>query len=320
MPVAITPITWSRASTIIGGLTWLLLFGVALADGATMTLIVRLLLLAVLVITPLALPLAAPPADARYATLAYRSVLLVQPFAAALVVVAFLSPIGTSAALLASGWLLLTSLAALTGLLRLLSRRSLRADELCIDAGMLYLPVGAVWMLFNRLDYGPLGFGQTIVILTAVHFHYAGFAAPILAGLAGRQIASTRPALWPLFRLVAAGVIAGIAMVATGITLARYTPVVEVAAALIFAASMLTLALLMLLAVVPTTRGRLAQTLLVVSAASLVVTMLLAAFYALGSFLGMPLIGIPRMVELHGWLNAVGFALCGLLGWTLARR
>ena len=49
----------------------------------------------------------------------------------------------------------------------------------------------------------------------------------------------------------------------------------ELDAALIFAASMLTLALLMLLAVVPTTRGRLAQTLLVVSAASLVVTMLL---------------------------------------------
>lgn len=318
MPVAITLITWSRASAVAGGLAWVLLFGVALADGATMTLIVRLLLLAVLVVVPLAAPLAAPPADATYAAQAYRAALLAQPFAAAMVVIAFLSPIGTIAALLASGWLLLTGLVALTGLLRLLSRRSLRADELCIDAGLLYLPVGAAWMLFNRLGYGPLGFGETIVILTAVHFHYAGFAAPILAGLAGRQIASTRPALWPLFRLVAIGVIAGIAMVATGITLARYTPVVEVAAALLFAASMMALALLMLLAVVPTMRGRLAQALLIVSAASLVVTMLLAATYAMGSFVGMPLIGIPRMVQLHGWLNAVGFALCGLLGWTLA--
>ncbi len=198
-----------------------------------------------------------------------------------------------------------------------MSRRSLRADELCIDAGLLYLTVGAVWMLFNRLGYGPLGFGQTIVALTAVHFHYAGFAAPILAGLAGRQIARARPALWPMFRLVAAGVIAGIALVATGITLARYTPVVEVAAALIFAASLLMLSMLVLLAVVPTTRGRLAQLLLVISAASLVVTMLLAATYALGNFMGVPLIGIPRMVQFHGWLNAVGFAFCGLLAWSL---
>jgi hypothetical protein len=255
MPVAITPITWSRASTVIGGLIWLQLSGMMLASGTTMTLIVRLLLLAVLVVTPLALPLALPPAGARYATLAYRAALLAQPFAAALVVVAFLTPVGITAALLASGWLLLTGLVALTGLLRLLSRRSLRADELCIDAGLLYLPVGAAWMLFNRLGFGPLGFGETIVILTAVHFHYAGFAAPILAGLAGRQIATARPALWPMFRLVAAGVIAGIALVATGITLARYTPVVEVAAALIFAVSMLMFALLVLLAVVPSISG-----------------------------------------------------------------
>src|SRR5690242_14157809 len=28
-------------------------------------------------------------------------------------------------------------------------------------------------------------------------------------------------------------------------------------------------------------------------------------------------IDIPRMVRVHGWLNALGFVLCGLLGWTL---
>ncbi len=58
MPVLTHRGVWVRASAIVGGLAWLLLFGVALADGTTMTLVVRLLLLAVLVITPLALPLA----------------------------------------------------------------------------------------------------------------------------------------------------------------------------------------------------------------------------------------------------------------------
>ncbi|MFL5802073.1 MAG: YndJ family transporter [Roseiflexaceae bacterium] len=302
---------------MIGGLAWLLLFAITLPGDTTTATIARLLLLAVLVVVPLALPLAAPPAGASRAALPHRAALLCQPFAAALVVLALLAPAGIPAALLASGWLLLSGLAALTGLFRLLARRNVRADELCIDAGLLYLPIGAVWLLFNRIGFGPLGFGDTIVILTAVHFHYAGFAAPILAGTAGRRIAAARPALWPLFRLVAAGVIAGIALVAAGITLARFTPVIEVAAAVLFAASLLALAALVLLVVVPTMRGRLAQTLLAISAASLVVTMLLAGGYALGRFVAGPLIDIPRMVQFHGWLNALGFVLCGLLAWTL---
>jgi YndJ-like protein len=319
MPISINSITWTRASALLGGLAWLLLFGVALPGDTTTATIGRLLLLAALVVTPLGLLLAEPPAGDQRAALPYHAALIIQPFAAALVVIAFLTPAGPLAALLASGWLLLAGLAALTSLLRLLARRNARASELCIDAGLLYLPVGAVWLLFNRTGFSPLGFGDTIVILTAVHFHYAGFAAPILAGLAGRLIAAVRPALWPLFRLVAAGVIAGIALVAAGITLARFTSVIEVAAAVLFAVSMLSLAALVLFVVVPATRGRLAQALLVVSAASLVVTMLLAGGYAVGRFVGTPLIDIPRMVQIHGWLNALGFVLCGLLAWTVTR-
>jgi hypothetical protein len=310
----------SHASTIVGALIWILLLPAPLPIDSSLTSIARLLLLAALVITPLALPLAAPPEQARYARLAHRAAVIAQPFTAALVVIAFYQPAGLTAALLAATWLLPTGLAALTSLLRLLARRNARADELCIDAGLIYLPVGAVWLLFNRLGLSPLGFGDTIVLLTAVHFHYAGFAAPILAGLLGHQIAGARPAAWPVFRLVAAVVIAGIALVAAGITLARYTPLVEVAAALLFAASLLGLAALMLSIGLPATAGRLARMLLAVSAASLVVTMLFAASYALGQFLGMPIVGIPRMVQIHGWLNAIGFALCGLLAWTIEKR
>jgi hypothetical protein len=307
----------SRTSAIVGAAAWLLLLAVPLPIDASLEPIVRLLLLAALVVIPLALPLAAPPKRARGARLAQRAAIVTQPVAAALVVVAFYQPAGL-AALLAAAWLLPTGLAALTGLLRLVARGNVQADELCIDAGLIYLPVGAVWLLFNRLGLNPLGFGSTIVLLTAVHFHYAGFAAPILAGLLGRQLAIVRPAAWPLFRLVAAGVIAGIALVAAGITLARYTPLVEVAAALLFAATLLGLAALTLVAGLPAMTGRLARALLAVSAASLIVTMLFAASYAVGQFLGAPIVGIPRMVQVHGWLNAVGFVLCGLLAWTLS--
>jgi hypothetical protein len=310
----------SHASAIVGALVWILLLPAPLPIDASLMSIARLLLLAALAITPLALPLAAPPEQARYARLAHRAATIAQPLAAALVITAFYQPAGLAAALLAATWLLPTGLAALAGLLRLLARRSARADELCIDAGLIYLPVGAVWLLFNRLSIGPLGFGDTIVLLTAVHFHYAGFAAPILAGLLGRRVASVQPAAWPLFRLIAAGVIAGIALVATGITLARYTPLVEVAAALVFAASLLGLAALTLSIGWRAIISRPARMLLAISAASLIVTMLFAGGYALGSFLGIPIVGIPRMVQVHGWLNAIGFALCGLLAWTIEKR
>jgi hypothetical protein len=311
-------ISWSRASAIGGGLVWLLLLAVPLSDDVTMGAIARLLLLAVLVVTPLALPLAGPPAGR--AALPYWAAVRSQPFAAALVVVSFLLPAGVPAGLLASGWLLTTGCVAAYGLIRLLSRRNLRADELCIDAGLVYMPVGAIWLLSARLRLNPLGFGDTIVALTAVHFHYAGFAAPLLAGLAGRLIGAARPAAWGLFRLVAGGVIAGIALVAMGITLARFTLAIEVFAAVAFAASLLGLVALMLLVVVPAAGDRAVQVLLAVSALSLAVAMVFAGGYAIGRFVSAPVVGIPRMVQIHGWLNALGFVLCGLLAWTLRSR
>ncbi|HEY3229481.1 MAG TPA: YndJ family protein [Roseiflexaceae bacterium] len=309
---------WSRASAILGGVIWLILFAASASNDGTLAMITYLLLFAVLVITPLALPLVAPVELVSSQALPYRAALVVQPFVAALVIISFFLPAGIPAALCVLGWLLLTSLVALFGLFRLLSRNSLRADELCIDAGLFYLPVGAVWLIFSRLGANPLGFDNTIVILTAVHFHYAGFGAPILAGLAGRRLATIRPAAWRLFRPVAAGVIAGIALVAAGITLARFTPLLEVAAAVLFAASLLGLAGLVLFVVVPATQPRFARGLLAVSAGSLLVTMPLAGGYTVGRFAGFPLVGIPRMVEVHGWMNALGFVLCGLLAWTFS--
>lgn len=48
--------------------------------------------------------------------------------------------------------------------------------------------------------------------------------------------------------------------------------------------------------------------------------MVLAAVYGVGELSGARFIGIPRMVILHGLLNAAGFTLCGLIGHLLVRR
>ena len=280
-------------------------------------LIERLLLLSVLVFTPLTLSLVATLANDGAHSLPFRAAALLQPFAAILITASFHTRTGLAAAMMTTGWILVTGLIALFGLSRLwqrwVTRRSpLPMEELCIDVGLAYITVGSGWLFLSRWGLNPLGFSDAIVLLTAVHFHYAGFAAPILTGLAGRKIQSgiARKFYLP----AAAGVIAGPPLVAAGITLSRG---VEVFSAIVLALSLFTLALLMFFAVAPKLKPRLAQLLLSLSAMSVMVTMLFACLYATGRFTGTAIVTLPLMAQVHGVSNALGFVLCGLLAWTV---
>ena len=166
-------------------------------------------------------------------------------------------------------------------------------EELCIDAGLAYVTVGSIWLFLSRWGMNPLGFSDAIVLLTAVHFHYAGFAAPILTGLAGRKIQSgiARKFYLP----AAAGVIAGPPLVAAGITLSRG---VEVFSAIVLALSLFVLALLMLFVVAPTLKPRLTRLLLMLSAMSVMVTMIFACLYAIGRFTGSAIITLPLIAPI----------------------
>ena len=303
---------WHHISALVGGLAWLPLLGLLPAEPQTIALITRLLLLAVLVFVPLALGLAATGCSARGAGRLWLAV-RVQPFAAAAVAAGFLLPAGVLAGVLALSWLLFAGIVALLGVMRLFDRDLRDAAELCIDVSLLLLPIGGFWLTMARFGARPLGFGDTITLLTAVHFHYAGFALLMLAGLAGRRLRSGTPGVWRIFRVVAAGMIAGVPLVALGITFSR---VLEILAVLLLASSVLALALLTLVAVVPRLARRDARVLLAISALTSVVTMLLAAGYASGSSVGLALT-IPQMVLAHGVVNAFGLVLCGLLAWTL---
>jgi hypothetical protein len=310
---------WNRGSTYLGGLIWLVQWFVLPVSDETTTLLNRLLLLAVLVVVPMGLSLAAPPQVNGLAWRCYMIALLMQPFAAIAATCGFFFPIGAASALMLLPWLITCALMTLTGLLRLWERGSFQLDELAIDAGLLYIAVGAIWMLSARFGYQLMGFSATIVLLTAIHFHYAGFVAPLLTGLVGRHIAQAHPERWTLYQPIAWGVIFGVGMLAIGITVSQYAPIVELIAAILFAGSMLGCALLLLLVVMPTINGVIRQLLLQISGASLIISMLLAIGYAIGQFSGTTWISIPSMVQFHGWLNAVGFAGCGLLSWVLAK-
>jgi len=315
-------IRWNLVSAGAGAIVWALLLSplsrwldLSVESGGETWLIEKLLLLAVLVITPLARALTATPNHNGNLSFPYRAAVLTHPLAAALVALSFFTRTGLRAGLLTLGWALGATFIAWSGLSRLLGRRSLSPIEgLCIDAGLAYITVGSAWLFLSRCGLNPLGFSNTIVLLTAAHFHYAGFAAPILVGLAGRELKRVKPSLSRLFWIPAAGVIAGPPMVATGITFSR---LIEMISAMALALSMMTLAMIILFAIVPALKNRVAQLLLIISANAVIVTMVFAWVYAVGRYAAITTVIIPTMAWVHGLTNALGFVFCGLLAWLI---
>ncbi len=295
-------------------------------------------------IVPLGLGLAADP-DPRGDSggpfrLASALVILGGPTALA----SFALPPGLFAGLLAAVWALGTAAVSLHGLCRLLRRGLAPLEEIAIDAGQLYLPVGGIWLLASRAGLPLLGFREPIVSYTAAHFHFAGFAAPLVAGLLGRALGLHRapagpddreigpsaaqqprpgPGVARIYRIATPIVLLGIPLVASGILLSR---AIELPAAVLLASGMLgSSSLLVLVGARRLKQGpglaRLSGLLLVLAGGSLVFSMALALiFTATGSATQgseVPWIPYARMADLHGVANALGFAFSALVAMTI---
>jgi hypothetical protein len=277
---------------------------------------ILLLLLAPLVLVPLGLRLAnRAPEDASVSFLLRLATTLQLP-AAVLLVLAFALPPGEFAASLSLPWLLMTGLVSLAGLLRIRKRGLVPWEELCLDAGLVYLVVGGGWAVLSRWGMRPLEFEAIIVLLTAIHFHYAGFVLPLLTGLAVRNLKD----VWG--RWAALGAAAGVPLVAVGITATQLgfgTALESFAACLTALAGIGTAALHLRLSLDPA-RPRLARLLWLTASLALGFSMLLAALYGCRFFLPMERLDIPWMRAWHGTANALGFGLGGLLAWTRVVR
>lgn len=300
-------------TTLTGLAVWAAMFALPVGEDVQEGM-ARILLLMLLALFPAGLALVEEQEQSN----ALKTGVFLQPFAAVIVAGAFLLPPGVLAGTLAIAWLPFTGFLAWHGLMRFQRRgwrESLRqVEELCVDAALAYLPVGAVWLFASRMGIELMGFDEPVVILTAIHFHFAGFAAPLLAGLAGRRV---REGGGRLGMLAGVGwvVAAGPALVALGFT---FSPLVEALAAVTLAAGYLGLSVATLFSVLKRV-GAPARALLAVSALSAVVTMFAAAAYAFGNYGGRVTIAIPQMVNVHGWVNALGFVACGLAGWVWER-
>jgi hypothetical protein len=302
----------ARLSAAIGAGFWLVMLLIRTGDSNETELIQKILLLGILVIVPLGLSLI-PIAQAETDSILYRAAVSAQPVGAVASAFSFLLSPGAPAAILGLSWLLVTAVIGLFGLWRLLKRGPTLSREIVVDVGMIYLPVGAMWFVASRLGMQPIGFGDTIVLLTAMHFHFAGFAAPVLAGLAGRSLIGVL-ALRSVFGISGGCIVAGTPLVAVGIT---FSPATALVGAIVISTGLVLLAILVLGWVVRALGSFAAQTLLVVSSLSSIVAMILACLFAYSLVTNTVIIDIPQMALTHGILNSVGFSLCGLLAWSL---
>ncbi len=305
----------TRLGALLGGLLWCVFVYILPRGGGPLTLIAPLLLLAVLVFTPLVLELVAPSGSGEEYPWPYMLARLLHPFAAASAGLSFLvnhGDPGMVPGIFAAVWLLFALLLAFYGVGRIVARRSLfPLHELAMDLALLYLPIGAAWLVASRLGLVVMGFGGVISILTAVHFHYAGMIAAVMTGMIGRNLpAGSFPRLYPTAALA---VMAGPPLVAAGITFSESIPLIEVLSAAILTTGMMISAVIILGGVLPRIHRPLQRWLLGIAAAASVIAMVLALIYALSSFMQIDAINIPRMVMLHGILNAT-YALCGLTG------
>lgn len=212
-----------------------------------------------------------------------------------------------------AGWTVLAAVLALRRTRALVRDHGVRGlvgaqgGELAIAAALGFPLVGSAWLLADRLALTPLGFSPLIVLLTAVHFHHAGFTLPLTAGLLAR---TQTPGPWAR---VAAVVVVAVPLVAIGITV---SPLLE------WIGSWLTAAAAMAVGVGMLVRARtlpvLPALLSAGAGASLLAAMIFAGAYALGELLGVPFPDIASMIQLHGAVNALGFGLLGAWAWHLS--
>lgn len=306
-----SPTRFARRSAVAFGLLWLVAVTTSPSLEGAQVFVQLAVLLAIGCLVPLGQSLYAPNSKLLY----------LHPIGAGAAFGALYLPQGLAAAALSAIWLLYTfawaflglRVALSSGLFGLRSKMGLDVAAVSRSAALAYLPVGAGWLLLFRAGINPMDFVDLVVLLTALHFHFAGFCAPLLLGLAGRHLQSGSTGVAWTFRISALAVISGSPLLAIGFTM---SPPIEFMGASFIALGISAVSLLSLGKLRFALTSAFSRTALTISSLCGLVGMALAVYYAVGELLQVFTISIPQMARLHGVVNALGFSLFGLLGWT----
>ena len=213
--------------------------------------------------------------------------------------------------LLSVPWLWVRARAAVPVVMDWLRHGIPNHDRLCLECARVFPAIGAAWLVANRANWTPWGFDPLIVLLTAAHFHHAGFTLPLMAGLNARE----KPGCWTRFSCVA--ILLGVPLVAVGITCTHFGVMKFVEP---FGVAVLVLGALGV-AVSQVWRGLEPQRTIwtrvgfLISGSALFAAMVLALSFGLRYLIPNYALTMPQMWMIHGTLNAFGFGLCGILAW-----
>ncbi|WP_353481879.1 YndJ family transporter [Haliscomenobacter sp.] len=223
---------------------------------------------------------------------------------------------GVLAAILSLPWLLVSILTLGKALQNfLLSNRDYA--EIALFSAYLFFPVGTIAAFSDRLSWTPLGFSPIIILLTAAHFHYAGFLLPWIAAQVLSK-ARSRVAAQVLSLLI----VSGIPAVALGITLSQFdAPVwIETAAATIMASGGIVLAVWHVCLAFEKNSPVLRRSGQLGIAGCLFLGMTLALLYGWRTYFPLPFLSIPWMYALHGSVNTLGVGILGVWVWSRVDR
>jgi hypothetical protein len=302
---------FARHWALAGAAAWAVIAGLAGGGHAPFGQIELLFLLAPLVVVPLAWELmttATTMPESRGGGWFRR----LQPLASASAIAAFWLGPGKRSGALALPWLALCGCVCLARFREMWARRDRSLESMITAVACADLAVGGVWLVISRLGWHPAYAQEPIVLLTATHFHYSGFATAVLAAVMVRKSRGW----FPVSRVPAA-----VALLVCGLPFAVaagfvFSPVLRAVAAGALALAMTGLATLQFRAAAQA-RNKTAAIFLRISATAVIAGVSLAAVYAAGELLGAAWITIPRMANTHGLLNGIGFVLFGLLGWRI---
>jgi hypothetical protein len=294
-----------------GSLLWLILFAGVFLGSFRLSIFDVLFLLAPLVVVPLALSLLPANQVSHLAHLNGPIIRFLLLPGAALTTASFFLRDGRAAGALVCAWLIVALALALNGLERLITTRFRSFPEFCFAVGEGYALVGALWLLASRLGLEPIGFHEPIVLLTSIHFHYAGLMAAVLAGLVASSIRTPPFLRIALFCAVLGPGLLGLAFLAgPKLKLAAVALMVVGECGIAVGAFRIGLS----------AAARIGGRLLLVGSTCVIFGMALAGIWAVGEYPLHNFVNLEQMARYHGVLNSVGFGLCSLVGWTLLRR
>ena len=300
---------WTASVTLGGAALWAIFAALAGLRRAPFSIVELLFLLATLVIVPLGMELERCLNDSTGSSL-HTALRFTQLAASVAVCIAFWLPPGGSAAIVGGVWLLECLLLAGERIRR--SRRDRAATSLIVNLAYCDLIFGSAWLLISRAGWRPMGFQEPIILLTAIHFHYSGFATALSASATLGEFHRTKlamtglPALVWLIALLPFAVAAGFV----------FSPLLRFVAAIALSSAVTALAMVAWWFSSELRSGS-ARIFLRLASCAAAVAFSLVGIYAVSEFFNRNWITIPGMANSHGVLNGIGFVLLSMLAWLV---